>query len=200
MDDPTTASNLRTDPSESPDAWVERYGDMLYRVAISRVSDRTTAEDLVQEAFLAAWKNRENFDGRSARGTWLVAILQRKVADHFRRAGRSRETLSPDAEQPVGELFDQRGVWSQPIGKLSLELETNVERDEFRQMMHLCVAELPGNLATAFSLRELDAAPVDQACELLGITRKNLAVRLHRARLLLRRCLQARWLGEREKD
>lgn len=200
MEDPTTASNLQTEPSQSPDAWVERYGDMLYRVAVSRVSDRSTAEDLVQDAFLAAWQGREKFAGRSDLGTWLVAILHRKIADHFRRTGRGRETQAPEVDETAEALFDRHGKWSQPIGKLSLGLETSVERDEFRQVMLLCVGELPGNLAAAFSLHELEAAPVEQACELLGITRKNLAVRLHRARLLLRRCLQSRWLGEREQD
>lgn len=185
---------------ESPDAWVDRYGNLLFRVALTRVGDRVVAEDLVQEAFLAAWKGRDQFDGRSERSTWLVAILKRKIADHFRSAGRSRETTAPGETGGDQELFDHRGVWKSPVGKLPLKLENSVEREEFWQVMETCVGELPGTLAQAFSLRELQSASPAQASDELGISRQNLSVRLHRARLLLRRCLEGRWLGERKRD
>ena len=186
--------------AESPDAWVERYGDVLFRVAYARVADRNVAEDLVQEAFLAAWKGRDTFDGRSERGTWLVAILKRKIADHFRASGRSREATVGSDPSGEDELFDHRGVWRSPIGKLSLQLETSLEREEFLRVLQACVHDLPVNLAQAFSLRELQSATPAKASAELGISRQNLAVRLHRARLLLRQCLEGRWLGERKES
>ena len=151
----------------------------------------------MQEAFLAAWRGRASFDGRAERGTWLVAILKRKIADHYRAAGRSREVTSDD--EPA-ELFDARGLWRSPVGKLNLKLETNVEREEFWGTLQLCVGQLPGTLAQAFAVREIESLSPDEASEQLGITRQNLAVRLHRARLLLRECLQTHWLGEREAN
>ena len=175
---------------------MDRYGDPLFRVAIARVGDPSVAEDLVQETFLAAWKGRGSFDGRSTLGTWLVAILKRKIVDHFRRQGRRREAEPDDPSGDVSEMFDKRGVWRQKIGDVVVPMETGVERTEFWRVLEECAAELPATLGQAFSLRELKAVSPADVCEKLGITRRNLSVRLHRARLLLRRCLEVNWLGD----
>jgi RNA polymerase sigma-70 factor (ECF subfamily) len=56
-----------------------------------------------------------------------------------------------------------------------------------------CISGLPMHLAQAFQMRELAMLSVDDASRLTGVTPKNLAVRLHRARLLLRQCLEKKW-------
>ncbi|WP_425395270.1 sigma-70 family RNA polymerase sigma factor [Aeoliella sp.] len=199
MDEPTTANNMRA--TESPDAWVERYGDMLFRVAISRIADRSAAEDVVQEAFLAAWKSRDNFDGRSARGTWLVAILHRKIADHFRRAGRLRETpTGGDSDAASSDMFDEHGIWRRAVSEIAIDPNSPAERSEFWTSLQHCIQGLPATMSVAFQMREVEAEPIEETCQRLGITRQNLAVRLHRARLLLRECLQGKWLGSRESN
>ena len=80
-------SEKKSQELDDPAGWVDRYGDGLLRFALTRVGCRDTAEDLVQEAFLAAWQSRSTFDGRASLGTWLIGILRRKIADHYRAAG-----------------------------------------------------------------------------------------------------------------
>lgn len=191
------AEQARATRRESAEAWVDEYGDLLYRVAVMRLGDRSAAEDVVQEAFLAAWRSRDSFDGRSDQGTWLVAILKRKIADHYRRVGRSRETT---ADGEGDELFDHRGIWRRPVSEIDLNPESPVELSEFYRSLQHCVEQLPGSMSSAFRMRECEAESIEQTCEQLGITRQNLAVRLHRARLLLRECLQRTWLGQRESN
>jgi RNA polymerase sigma-70 factor (ECF subfamily) len=53
-----------------PSAWVDRYGDYLFRFAMLRRRDRPAAEDMVQETFLAALKDRGTFSGGSSEATW----------------------------------------------------------------------------------------------------------------------------------
>ncbi|QDU59052.1 sigma-70 family RNA polymerase sigma factor [Aeoliella mucimassa] len=197
MERPRIVNNPPNDAAESPNTWVEQYGDLLFRTAVSRVADRAVAEDLVQEAFLAAWRGRDKFDGRSERGTWLIAILKRKIVDHYRATGRSREVPAGDDSHDT-DLFDSRGLWRSSVGKLSLEIDDPVDREEFWRVLSGCVRELPSTLAQAFAVRELECRPATEAAAELAISRENLAVRLHRARLLLRGCLEHRWLGERE--
>lgn len=175
----------------APEQWVEQFGDQLFRVAMSRVSDREIAEDLVQESFLAAWKARDTFDGRSSLGTWLVAILKRKVVDHFRRAGRRK--ASGIAGDDVTQLFDDHGLWSRRVRPLADPPTSDSEREEFWEVVTSCVSDLPGPLAETFLVRQLESKPTADACDQLGITPKNLSVRMHRARLLLRRCLEGKW-------
>jgi RNA polymerase sigma factor (sigma-70 family) len=78
------AKPANTDPAE----WVDRYGDYLFRYAMVRLRDRPSAEDLVQETFLAALKDYGSFSGKSSESTWLVGILKHKILDHFRRQAR----------------------------------------------------------------------------------------------------------------
>jgi hypothetical protein len=70
--------------------WVESHGDYLFNFAVGQMRDANTAEDLVQETFLAALKSQNNFSGRSSERTWLVGILRHKIYDHLRKACRER--------------------------------------------------------------------------------------------------------------
>ena len=54
-----------------PATWVDAHGDRLYRYALSRIRDERAAEDLVQDALVAAFKAREKFAGKSAELTWI---------------------------------------------------------------------------------------------------------------------------------
>ena len=63
-------------PAADGAAWLVEHGDALYRFARFRVGDRELAEDLVQDAFLAALESRDQFQGRASVRTWLMAILR----------------------------------------------------------------------------------------------------------------------------
>lgn len=57
--------------------WIHDYGDMLYRFAYTRVNDMDIAKDLLQETYLAAWRNHENFKGEISEKNWLFTILKK---------------------------------------------------------------------------------------------------------------------------
>ena len=64
--------------------WVNDYGDMLYRYAVPRVNDKEVAKDLVQDTFLAAWRNYDNFKGEISEKNWLFTILKNKIIDFLK--------------------------------------------------------------------------------------------------------------------
>ena len=70
-----------------------------------------------------------------------------------------------------------------------------METGEFWDAFESCLGKLPPSLADAFLLRELDGLDADEVHNRLGITPANLWARLHRARSLLRRCLEIGWFG-----
>ncbi|NOY43001.1 MAG: sigma-70 family RNA polymerase sigma factor [Planctomycetes bacterium] len=181
--------------SEDPAEWVDLYGDMLLSYALSRMRDRDIAEDLVQETFLVAWKSKGNFAGRSRFSTWLVSILRRKIADHFRREG-SRTSYSFDESDEWEEsepLFNKQGKWTRSPKSWSASPEKLVENREFWTVVTRCLGDMPTHLAYVLRLRELKSAKTKDICNLLEITSSNVSVRLHRARLLLRQCLEEKW-------
>jgi len=185
------------DPSE----WVDRYGDYLFRYAMLRLRDRSRAEDLVQETFLAALKERNSFSGDSSEGTWLVAILKHKIVDHFRR--QSREVSLPDGglpDSPGDEPFDANGHWTAGPAEWGGNPADLFRQKKFLEQLTKCLDALSPNLANAFTLREIDGADTKEICKVLRVTETNLWVILHRARARLRECLETHWLGRSPEE
>ncbi len=178
-----------------PDSWLDDYGDLLFGYALSRVRDKTLAEDLVQEALLAAIATAHTFKGNSKESTWLVGILRHKVLDHFRKS--SREQKGQDDWRSLHELesneFDERGAWKTSIPAWS-NPEKAAQQAEFWPVLNQCIGALPEKLGTVYTLREIDGIDSDQIADSLNIsTKNNLWVMLSRARQQMRRCLQNRW-------
>ncbi|MGD2111474.1 MAG: sigma-70 family RNA polymerase sigma factor [Phycisphaerae bacterium] len=177
-------------------SWAAVHGDVLRRYALVRVRDSETAEDLVQETFLSALRNRTQFAGRSHERTWLVGILRHKIIDHYRLSGRVGAIESYDRCVTDGQApFDCRknsGGKAVPWAEVG---HGRVEGQEFWAVFRGCMAKLPAPLAAAFCLNELEKVGGAEVCSILGITPSNLWTRVHRARLLLRRSLEKNWFG-----
>lgn len=183
-------------PSESaahtlhdPAVWVDEHGDSLYRFALTRVSDPGTAEDLVQETFLAALRGKDRYTGAATERTWLFGILKHKLADHARR--HRPQTGLAALGSILAELFNRQGHWRHSVSDWAKDPAAIVENAEFWQSLDECLAKLPPSLSETFASRELHGHTSDRVCEIMGITARNLAVRLYRARLLLRQCLES---------
>lgn len=181
------------DPSE----WVDRYGDYLFRYAMLRLRDRSTAEDLVQETFLAGIKDRSSFSGNSTESTWLVGILKHKIADHFRRQARESPLEDDDLRDPSDPSpFDGSGHWISGPANWSGNPADLYHEKKFLDQLTKCLSGLSPNHANAFTLREIEGAETGEICKVLNVTETNLWVILHRARMQLRRCLEINWFNK----
>ena len=186
---------------DDPTDWVDLYGDLLYRFALSRVKDSAIAEDLVQETFLAALKSRTNFEGRSSAKTWLIGILKHKIVDHIRK--RVREPASDKVEalsdafasDPTESCFKDDGGWLNHPAKWDVNPMKIYEQKEFMDILYFCLADLPERQAEAFMMRELDGSSTEEICKALNISATNSWVTLYRARIWLRQCIEKRWLN-----
>jgi RNA polymerase sigma-70 factor (TIGR02943 family) len=175
-------------------SWLDRHGDVMFRFALARVRDKAVAEDLVQEALLAAIQGIGSLTDAANERSWLIGILRHKVLDHFRRCARER-TVRADVE-PVdgteGDPFDADGRWKSAPGRWSSP-ESSLEQEEFLRTLDLCMDSLPQNLRSTFALRELDGIACEDLAETLGTSRNNVWVLLSRARQRLRDCLERHW-------
>ncbi len=173
-----------------PSLWLDQHGDALYRYALQRVRNRDIAEELVQETLLAAFGSYREFEGRSSLRTWLVAIIRRKIVDYIRdSAGQNREPIGePDGSEV--SAFNLKGKWNEPPGAWPRNTDVAMENEEFWAAFDKCFGGLSRPLADAFCLCELENINSQEVCQVLGISASNLWTRLHRARLLLRRCLE----------
>ena len=178
--------------STDPRLWLTAHGDVMYRYALKHLRDPVLAEDLVQEALLAAWKAHDTFDGRSQERTWLIGILRHKILDHFRRQHRERPATDSEWFDRAAEeqRFDERGGWQRRPGAWDQDPEQAARSREFRQALADCVALLPGAMAAAFTLRHDDELDTEDICKALNVSSTNLYVILYRARARLRDCLE----------
>lgn len=185
-----------------PEKWIERYADKLYSFALVRLNNAALAEDMVQETFLSALKAAEGFHGDASEKTWLVAILKRKIIDHYRKASTKREVSLND--QPGGDNFfehyfegdDERpGHWRADTGpqEWNSDFATDMGRQEFQQILQACLDKLPHKTAAVFVLKNIDDRESAEICNELGITSSNYWVLMHRAKVLLRDCLEKNW-------
>ena len=102
------------------DGLYEQYGAMAFSIAFRITRDRTAAEDVVQEAFLGAWRNAARYlDARGSVRTWLLSIVHHRAIDAVRRR---RPTLElPGAEAPLPDVLTLPDTWT--------EVERGLDRD-----------------------------------------------------------------------
>jgi RNA polymerase sigma-70 factor (ECF subfamily) len=143
---------------------VDRHGRYLTGVAISLCGNRTDAEDLVQETFVAALTSR--FRGESSARTWLVQILVRRSA--MLRRSRKREQGQPLA----GE--SERSSRSEVSG-------TDAKLDLARMLEGLSPDQ-----RQVIVLRELEGLSYEEMAAALHVPRGTVESRLHRARAALK--------------
>ncbi len=188
----TERSRKLTDPS----AWVDRYGDDLFRFAWKRLQSAEMAEDAVQETFLEAIRVADSFRGASSEKTWLFGILKHKIIDHIRKISRERPIDTGDLPENLSDdFFDKRGNWAVRPLKWGNDPAEVLKQKHFIQTLMQCLRELPKRMAHAFSLRELEQLGSGEIAGIMGVSQNNLGVLLHRARLRLRRCLEINWLS-----
>lgn len=190
-----------------PEEWVAQHGDALFAFALRSIGNRAVAEDLVQESLMAAFKGRASFSGASAERTWLIGILKNKVMDHYRRSGRETaleepETISDSGDTDFIASGPNAGQWKAGRRPKAWSVDTKdpVEQQQFWEHLERCLAKLDDRLARVYRLREVQTIDTREICNVMSVTPTNLRVMLHRARKLLRSCLELNWIGSGRKS
>ena len=186
--------NSESQPQIKIESLVDEHGDMLFRYALARVGKHDVAEDLVQETFIAAHISSKDFEGRSTVRSWLVGILRHKIVDHHRTIAK-HQSMGED-ESWMNDYFDKRGHWKNTPANWKSDPATLMENGEFWDVLKHCLDNLAEPAAQAFVLRVMEELSTEDICSNLDISDSNLWVRLHRARVQLRRCLEVNWFCE----
>jgi len=183
----------------NPSEWIDRYGDYLFSNALMKVGDKESAEDIVQETFLSAFKSRDSYKGLSSEKTWLTSILKRKIVDYYRKKFPSTEVLTEKADthffENGGELM---GHWNPKFYPKEWSIETNdsLNNKEFFNILNQCIGKMPANLASVFVSKFMEENNSETICKDFSITPSNYWVIIHRAKLLIRDCLEKNWFDK----
>ncbi|EAR02153.1 sigma-70 family RNA polymerase sigma factor [Maribacter sp. HTCC2170] len=176
-----------------PETWVDQYADYLFNFAVARVSDAELAKDLVQETFFAGLKSAKNYKGTAAERTWLIAILKRKVIDHYRKINSKKGKA--EVRMKYSSHSESDGDWleEQVADPLSILENDKIENEELGLAIQECISKLPKKQSLVFSMKTVQGMSTEDICKELGINPSNLWVMIHRARAALMGCLNQNW-------
>jgi RNA polymerase sigma-70 factor (ECF subfamily) len=172
----------------TPELWLEQHGNLLYKFALLRVRDSFVAEDLVQETFVKAFAKFDSFRGDASVRTWLFSILRNEISNYYRAKKREKKNEGePESAIPMDQLLCPQ------ISKQ--QFSSSVEKEEFWDVVQICFQKMPEHLLATFLCRLTNPVEkIDDLCNSLGISASNFSVRIFRARLLLRECLERFWM------
>jgi len=179
--------------------WVNQFSDGLYSWALYKTSSKETAEDLVQDTFMSAYHKFDGFEGKSQPKTWLFSILNNKIIDFYRKNAKVKKNEFRISEkagfQLSDDLFDENNIWKDqeidPIWDDEVHLLDNAD---FNGVMANCMDNLPEKWKTAITSKYLTDKKANEICQDLGITVSNYWQIVHRAKLLLKECLETNWV------
>jgi RNA polymerase sigma-70 factor (ECF subfamily) len=143
---------------------VDRYKDLAYTIAFRILGKREDAEEVVQDAFIKAFRNLPSFRQKSKFSTWLYRIVYNTAISKKRLKGlrfKSMEEMT---------FADNRA-----------ETENENEEDKAR-MLDLAMQQLPDDDRTIVTLYYLEESSVEEIHTVLGLSKANVKIKLFRAR------------------
>lgn len=161
---------------------MRRHNQRVYRAVRAVLADEWDVEDVMQEAYLAAYRHLASFAGRARFSTWLLRIAVNCAIDRVRRAGRS-VAFDPLQEEA---LFLETGL---PACARARDPEQEAGDRELARLLEHAIDHLPPVYRAAYVLREVDGMTPSDAARCLGVEEATLNTRVHRARRLLRDAL-----------
>jgi RNA polymerase sigma-70 factor (ECF subfamily) len=166
-------------------AIMRRHNQRLFRIARGVVRDDSIAEDVVQEAYLLAFRHLKEFRGQSSLSTWLHRIVLNEALGRVRQSARRHEIVIPTDGSGAQILnFPSNSSLDDP--------EKTMAQRQILRLVEEATDELPDEFRLVFIARVIEGMSVEETAELLGIRPETVRTRLHRARKLLRQHLDQR--------
>jgi len=164
-------------------ALMRRYNQRLYRVIRSVLKTGSDVEDTMQDTYLAALRNLEQFEGRAQFGTWLLKIGTNAALARMRQRMRVVQLDDlPDLEalEPMRDLG----------ANAARTPEQHVSNYELAAIVEEAVDRLPYDYRQVFTLRMIEGLDTTETAKVIGLGEDAVRQRLHRAREMLQAAIQ----------
>jgi RNA polymerase sigma-70 factor (ECF subfamily) len=157
------------------DLLFSRYQYKIVNLVSRFLRDPEDVQDVVQEAFIKAYRALPRFRGESAFYTWLYRIAINTAKNHL--VARSRRPPGVDVEVEDAEHFESADALRE-----NADPESALSRDELEAEIHAAIADLPEDLRSAVTLREFDGLSYEQIAEIMDCPVGTVRSRIFRAR------------------
>ncbi len=152
---------------------VEQYTDYAYNIAYRMLNNHADAEDVVQDAFISAYRAKDRFRGDAAVTTWLYRIVVNAALMQLRKGRRPQQMAQANVDEV--EIVD----WSPGP-------EAETLNSELKEKLEEAIGLLSEDLRVAVVLRDIQELSNEEAAQVLDISIPAFKARLHRGRLQLR--------------
>jgi RNA polymerase sigma-70 factor (ECF subfamily) len=179
-----------------PDAFeelVRTAGGRMLAVARRFFSDEDAARDVVQDAFLSAFRGIQSFDGHAQLSTWLHRIVVNAALMRL----RARQRRPEQSIEPLLPAFQDDGHHVEAVVSWAESGERLLERRETRTLVRAAMADLPESYRAVLLLRDLEDRSTRETADALGISENAAKLRLHRARQALATLIKRRMTSRR---
>ena len=190
-DETTLVEGVRRGDPDAFETLVRTYGPRLTGVARRILRDEDQAREAVQDAFVSAFRSRNQFQGESRLGTWLHRITVNAALQRIRKARRRPEEPIEDLLPrflPDGHHVEHFQSWTEPA-------DERLSRQETAATVRAAIDRLPEAYRTVLLLRDIEEMSGQEVAELLQITPNAVKIRLHRARMALRTLIAPHFEG-----
>lgn len=167
-------------------AIMRQNNQRLYRLARGVVRDDAEAEDVVQEAYVQAFSHLSDFRGLSSLSTWLSRITINEALGRLRKRRRAQDAGLIRASAGKAEIIRF------PLNQEGADPERTMAQRQILQLVEQATDNLPEAFRTVFVTRVIEGMSVEETAELLGLQPQTVKTRLHRARALMRKELDAK--------
>ncbi len=154
---------------------VKKYQHKVANLVSRYVKNQSDVADVVQEAFIKAYRALPNFRGESAFYTWLYRIAVNSAKNHLVATGR--KPPSSDVEIDDAEIYDSGDALREQASPEKLLLTEEIKKIVFSTM-----EQLPEDLRVAINLRELEGLSYEEIAEVMGCPVGTVRSRIFRAR------------------
>jgi RNA polymerase sigma-70 factor (ECF subfamily) len=173
------------------DLLVLKYQHKIAAVVSRYINDHSEVQDVVQEAFIKAYRALGNFRGESAFYTWMYRIAINTAKNHL--VSRSRRPPSIDVDLDDAEYYSGADLLRDNDTP-----ENQLFRDQLEAAVNRAIRALPEDLRSAVTLREMEGLSYEEIAEVMDCPVGTVRSRIFRAREAIDRTIQAVMAGEPE--
>ena len=181
MTDEEVVERVRAGETALFEVIMRRYNQRLYRTARSILGDNTEAEDVTQDAYVRSYLHLDQFDGRAKFSTWLTKIAVYEALARLRKRHRHVEIDASSGSTEEGMKLESKAP----------SPEQEVLTQTWKVVLEAAIDRLPQAYRSVFMLREVEQMDTAETAACLDISEGSVKVRLHRARVLLRKEIYA---------
>ena len=151
-------------------ALIDEYKTMAFTLAMKLMKNREDAEEVAQDAFVKAYKNINQFEGKSKFSTWLYTIVYNTALTRLRKKQLDMKDMDSHSVEGLSSYAESDAEWRK------------LQKDERSSYIKLALDRLVSEDQVVITLFYLDEKSVVEICEITAWELSNVKVRLHRAR------------------